>query len=183
MSLRWVELDNGDHQIVDAPWETGMMPSLTHVPLTNTPHYVGIDPGVRTAFVAISKESRGSPYRLDRRELIHESTAYQRLAVLLDEVGELRYEIEIEDFIGGGFRSRDAHITLKIIGFVVGYCELKGYHLDVRTPQSRKPYLLYSTVFWKSYEKTTSEHYKDALAHAFALADRRGFLDRREWGG
>ena len=134
--------------------------------------YIGIDPGGTTAVSQIMRSVLNpDTWLITHGELLAEDIAYQRLGVIIDLLNPKEDIIEIENFIGGGLRSRDAAHTLRVIGFVEGYALKKGITVMTVVPQARKPYLGEAREIWDAcFSGTPSRHAMDATAHALHCA-------------
>lgn len=76
--------------------------------------------------------------------------------------------VVVENFVGGGPRTKEAIHTLKVLGFVQYYAQFLGLPVTLQQPQMRK----HKVSEAKSLLKTATPHEIDALAHALALVAR-----------
>lgn len=129
----------------------------------------GIDPGRNTGVVIWDTEGSGV--------VAHDSISDKQCLVNWLESNVRHYcsVVVVEDFIGAGPRSADTVFTLKLLGFIEGWCEFHcGLEVETQPPQWRKPFLDESQQFFHTHKL---RHMKDALAHVFAYLDRIGEFD------
>jgi len=114
---------------------------------------LAIDPGVTTG-IAIADEYSIHPYvALNPNDI----------ARTLDRYVGSTDTVLIENFVGGGYRTPEAIVTLKILGFAEYHARHnRGALTILRAPQLRKPYVQTAKSLFGPDE---SRHAADALAH------------------
>lgn len=75
--------------------------------------------------------------------------------------------VVVEDFVGGGPRTKEAIHTLKVCGFVEWYARLLGVTVVLRQPQFR----LHKVTEATALVGPGAPHAVDALAHALSYLD------------
>jgi hypothetical protein len=70
-----------------------------------------------------------------------------------------------ENFVGGGYRTKAAINTLKVLGFIEHFCTTSGVPVLIRAPQLRKAYVS------KAKELVGDVHAADAVAHILSYLD------------
>lgn len=75
-----------------------------------------------------------------------------------------RMQVVVENYVGGGPRTKEATHTLQVLGFVRYYAEMLGPPVVVQAPQKRLPYVA------KAAELVDGKHAQAALAHCLAFA-------------
>lgn len=108
---------------------------------------LGIDPGIHTALSLIVvdlEESKKQSKIIFKVELARVYKAKGRNhSTLYDDIHGYFWNvpkdslIAIEDFTGGGWRDSNMISTMKIGGFLEGYCKIFKYDYKVQAPQSR----------------------------------------------
>jgi predicted RNase H-like nuclease (RuvC/YqgF family) len=119
---------------------------------------MGIDPGITTGLALID----GDTGALIETE---ESMSLKALASAISDWNP--NVIAIEDFVGSGPRNKYNIATMKLIGFVHGFCFGRGIEVVEQHPQFRRHKLMVAGRLSKS----GSRHERDALAHALAYLD------------
>ncbi len=98
------------------------------------------------------------------------------LAGLIGEIACAHGTVVVENFIGGGYRTKESAETLQVLGFVRYYCAWLRVPCIVQVPQRRLPYVSQA----RDLLPPTSRHGVDALAHllAYLLPSERGRLSQ-----
>jgi len=127
---------------------------------------IGIDPGVTTGLAIVTIED-GNIIPLvfkDRKDI-------RDIIFIIDTAIGLRKieTIIVEDFIGGGFRSKETKQTIELLGFVKHYYKnVMKQKVTVQQPQFRKHAYQESKAIAKKYDLSKPHHAKDAMAHIIA---------------
>lgn len=130
---------------------------------------LGIDPGGTTGIAVATYNKRKRHASLTwydqlvgSAELLVDPT---RAAELFDKLNKESLDaVVIENFIGGGTRTRHSDYTMKLVGFFAGLCVGLGVPWVLQVPQKRLSYLADARELLPQKDK----HAQDALAHVFA---------------
>jgi hypothetical protein len=124
--------------------------------------YIGVDPGMTTG-MAIMDDSTGKTYgdqdtdpeavQLWIDSILHQAGGRNGNSVII-----------VEDFTGGGYRTKEAIHTLKLVGFFYYGNLYRGRNVVLRTNQQR----LKGSSFVVNQDHIPEPHAKDALKHIYA---------------
>lgn len=129
---------------------------------------LGLDPGGTTGMAMVvynKKKRRATVAWYDQVQSYDLLTDYELARAFTERLRKEKLDlIVIENFIGGGARTKHADKTMKLVGFMIGVSAVLGVPWILRVPQQRLP-----------YKKDAREciplqynHALDALAHIFS---------------
>lgn len=126
-------------------------------------HIIAIDPGMTTGVASLRINPKTEALSVEG----FQSTDVYKVSRWITETRQRYLEVPhfvIEEFTGGGYRTKESNHTLKVIGFF--YFNMNPYFTTVmRTNQQR----LSGTSEALKYQDTVpGPHGLDALKHAFA---------------
>lgn len=126
---------------------------------------IGIDPGITTGVAVLDLRSLQLVEKAQTRDPTEVCT-------LLDNYTygkQVVRAVVIEDFVGSGPRDPNAITTIKYVGGFEMIARSKGYDVQVRAPQQRRPFVSQAKA---DYGLDTGEkHIADALAHVLSYID------------
>jgi len=88
--------------------------------------------------------------------------------------------IVAEDFTAGNARTKEQAETLRMVGKIEGWCMAKKVDLHKQKAAQREGYLGIARALAREQRVSVTRHSLDALAHALAYIDRRGWLWDKE---
>lgn len=127
--------------------------------------YIGIDPGLTTG-LAVLDEDFGTTNGMQSEDPIVIQTQVDRDIQEIYNLGG-KATIIVEDYTGGGYRTREAIHTLKLVGFFY-YTNL---YLDRRVVLRTNQQRLKGTSFVAGQDHIPSPHAQDALKHCYAYRE------------
>ena len=133
----------------------------------------GIDPGGTTGLVIVSYNTRTRSTQLLHSEQYPDGWFVEPTPGLLLTELLLRNKVQttvIEQFVGGGVRSKYANQTLRLVGYFVCLSQLARCETVLRVPQARLPFVEKART--RIAQKTKMRHSIDALAHVLSYIHR-----------
>lgn len=138
-------------------------PNITVTQYVPEKFIIAVDPGSKThgfACIDISGATEQEPYNVHD---FWETEHMLDIANVIHGRKENIHMVIVENFVGNGPRDVHAVRTLKMLGFIEGFCRYFDIPVTIQNPQMRRGFLTSAeTIVGGLY------HYTDAMAHALA---------------
>jgi hypothetical protein len=140
---------------------------------------IGADPGVTTALVTLHLLPLSRTKTVLSHKLVKGEDAYLEVVAYLAHATDVwqpdMVYCAVEDFVGGGLRTKDFNTTVKMLGFFEGLAKSRGWNVELQSPQVRNPFKREAVELLDQAGVPLSDerrHLIDALAHALAYVYR-----------